>query len=236
MSTKYFILSKPKNENIANNEKNQLFFLNDQDTHILPEVNLEYYCKHGLFEKELIEWCKQFCSKDKVFLDIGAHSGTYAISVADVSKEVWAFEPQQMTYYALCGGVALSSKRNIICKQLGLGSVNQVGQKTLNIVSNDGGGSSLHSTTGILRQETIDIVELDSMNIENIGFIKMDVEENELHVLMGARNTLKQSNYPPILFESNTDNPTLFNYITNELNYKIITLSGVNNMFLASKS
>jgi hypothetical protein len=25
---------------------------------------------HGLFENNLIEWCKQFCEKDKVMLDI----------------------------------------------------------------------------------------------------------------------------------------------------------------------
>jgi FkbM family methyltransferase len=233
MSTKFFILSKVPNENISNNENNQIVYLNNRIVHILPEVNIEYYCKYGLFENQLIEWCKQFLKKDKVFLDIGAHSGTYSLSLADYCNEVWAFEPQKMTYYSLCGGVALSNKRNITCKQVGLGSKDQVGYKTLNIVSNDGGGSSLHSTSGILCQETIEIVELDSFNIENIGFIKMDVEENELFVLQGSRETLRRSGFPPILFESNHENQELFNYIQIELNYRLMRISGVNNMYLA---
>ena len=233
MSTNFFILTKPRNDNIADNDNNQIVYLNNRDVHILPEVNLEYYYKHGLFENRLIEWCKQFLKKDKVFLDIGAHSGTYTLSLADYCKDVWAFEPQKMTYYSLCGGVALSNKMNVTCKQIGLGSKDQVGYKNLNIVSNDGGGSSLHSTNGILRQETIEIVELDSFNIENIGFIKVDVEENELFVLQGAVETLRKSNWPPILFESNDTNHELFNYIQNELNYKITSVSGVNTMYLA---
>ena len=74
---------------------------------------------------------------------------------------------------------------------------------------------------------------IDSFNLENIGFIKMDVEENELFVLKGALNTLKQSNYPTILFESNNSNEELFSFLKN-LNYKIIQISGCSNMFLAS--
>jgi FkbM family methyltransferase len=233
MTTKFFILSKTPNENISNNENNQIVYLNNRIVHILPEVNIEYYCKYGLFENQLIEWCKQFLKKDKVFLDIGAHSGTYSLSLADYCKEVWAFEPQKMTYYSLCGGVALSNKRNITCKQVGLGSKDQVGYQNLNIVSNDGGGSSLHSTSGILCQETIEIVELDSLNIENIGFIKIDVEENELFVLQGARETLRKSGWPTIIFESNNENQELFNYIQRELNYRLMRISGVNNMYLA---
>jgi hypothetical protein len=35
-----------------------------------------------------------------------------------------------------------------------------------------------------------------------IGLIKIDVEGHEIHVLKGALETLKRSEYPPILFES----------------------------------
>ena len=234
MTTKYFILSKPTKDNITNDKDNQILFLNNRDVHILPHVNMEYYSNHGLFENNLIEWCKQFCSKEKVFLDIGAHSGTYAISLSDYCKEVYAFEPQKMTYYALCGGVALSNKQQINCINIGLGSIEQCGYKTLNIVSDDGGGSSLHATTGILKTETIIIKNLDSFDISNIGFIKMDVEENELYVLKGAAETLKKSDYPTILFESNIHNPELFDFLQNYLPYKIIKIDGVQNMYLAT--
>ena len=65
----------------------------------------------------------------------------------------------------------------------------------------------------------------------------MDVEDNELNVLKGSLDTLKNSNYPKILFESNkTNNITsneLFNYLK-DLQYNIIQISGFTNMFLAT--
>lgn len=38
--------------------------------------------------------------------------------------------------------------------------------------------------------------------MDNISFIKIDVENNELQVLMSSENTLKRYNYPKILFEN----------------------------------
>ena len=73
---------------------------------------------------------------------------------------------------------------------------------------------------------------LDSYNIDNISFIKMDVENNELQVLMASENTLKCSNYPKILFEMNQTNPDLVGFLE-RLNYNIININGYNNMFLA---
>lgn len=234
MSCKYFILTKPNNKDVSYNNENQIVFLNNSKTYILPHVNIEYYIKYGLFESNLIDWVKQFCNKEKNFLDIGAHSGTYSICLAENCKHVYSFEPQKMTYYTLCGSVALSNINNITCINLGLGSEEQVGCQTLNIVSNDGGGSSLFvNNTNVLTTEKIQINTLDSLNLENIGFIKMDVEDNELFVLKGALITLKRSNYPIILFESNNSNEELFSFLKN-LNYKIVQINGYSNMFLAS--
>lgn len=232
MTTKYFLLMKQDKDPIDNDDRNQVIFPNCNLGIILPQVNIDYYLHHGLFEKSLIEWCKQFCTKDKIFLDIGAHTGTYALCLSDYCQHVHAFEPQKMTYYALCGGVALSNKSNITCHNIGLGSTDQCGQKTLKIVSNDGGGSTIQSASNVLREETIIVKTLDQMNLNNIGFIKMDVEENEYHVLLGATQTLEKSSYPTIIFESNKDNAQLFQYIS-QLSYKIINIKGYNNMFLA---
>lgn len=237
MSTKYFILTKPPDTSVEDNTNNQIIYSNSLQTFILPQCNMNYYNDRGLFENQLIEWSKQLCSRDKVFLDIGAHTGTYSICLAPFSKEVYSFEPQKMTYYALCGSVALSNLQNITCIQSGLGSEDQVGALKLNIVSHDGGGSSVHlqNDKPVLREEMINIQTLDSYQIDNVGFIKIDVEENELYVLQGATETLKRSNYPKILFESNYENDELFDYLKIELGYTIIPLRGWNNMYLAER-
>jgi FkbM family methyltransferase len=234
MSTKYIIVTKSDKDAIDNNSNNQIFFPNKSLTYLMPAVNHSYYADRGLFEANLIEWCKQFCKKDALMLDIGAHTGSYAISLAPYAKKVLAFEPQRMTYYALCGGVALSAAENIVCIPFGLGSPEQVGELELKIVSNDGGGSSIHATSCILRTEKISINTLDSLNLQDtISFIKMDIEDNELHALKGATETIKRCGYPALLFESNRENKSLFDYIEGVLNYNIIKVGGYSNMFLA---
>ena len=57
--TDYFILTKQSNSNVSNDEKNQLIYVKDT-VYILPKNNI-----NGLFEKNLIEWCKQFCKKEQ---------------------------------------------------------------------------------------------------------------------------------------------------------------------------
>lgn len=63
------------------------------------------------------------------------------------------------------------------------------------------------------------------------------------YVLLGAVETLKRSNYPPIVFEYNHDSNNnnyqdnqLFHYLKKDLGYNVIHLSGTSNMFLASKN
>lgn len=237
MSCQYFILSKNKDKKLTDNDDNNYSILLNKDNYILPYNNVCYYMGNGLFENSLIEWCKELGNSDKNMLDIGAHTGTYSIPLSKYFNKIYAFEPQKMTYYALCGSVALSNCQNIECINYGLGSPEQTGNCDLNIISDDGGGSTILDISDIsknIRKETIRVRTLDSFNIKNIGFIKMDIEGNELNALKGSISTLVESNNPSILFESNNNNKELFNYICDELEYTIININGYSNMFLAA--
>lgn len=236
MASKYFLMSKQANDAIYDNTNNQIMYPNSKAVYILPVTNLPYYAEHGLFERALIEWSKQFCKND-TFLDIGAHTGTYSIALSPYAKQVYSFEPQKMTYYALCGSIALSDARNITAHNIALGSPDQVGIQTLKIRSPDGGGSSLQSFADpVLAEESVEVRTLDSYNLTNISFIKMDVEDNELYVLKGAINTIKQNNHPTIMFESNHENKELFSYIVDTLGYSaIMPIHGVHNMYLTQR-
>lgn len=236
MSTKYFLLTKNENKSVTDNSDNQIVVLNKSLVYVLPQNDVNYYASNGMFESSLIEWCKQFCSKNKCILDIGAHIGTYTISLAKYCDHVYSFEPQKMTYYALCGGIALSNIRNVTCHNYGLGSDDQVGVQTLKIVSADGGGFSLHTCAKpVLREESVSIKTLDDFDLNDIGFIKMDVEDNERFVIMGGLKTLERSNYPKILFESNGENKELMDLLAS-IGYKICNICGYGNMYLACHS
>lgn len=233
----YFILTKTIKDEVNHNNNNEIITFNTEKyTFILPYNNLTYHIQNGLFESNLIQWSKQFCSKDKIMLDIGAHTGTYSINLSTYCKEIYAFEPQKMTYYALCGSIALSNIKNVNCINKGLGSIQQCGKQQLHIISLDGGGSTLKLTDNMneIDSEDIEVITLDSMNIKDIGFIKIDVEGNELNVLKSGIETLKNSNYPKILFEMNETDHELMKFLYS-LKYKVIKINGYNNMFLAEQ-
>jgi len=63
---------------------------------------------------------------------------------------------------------------------------------------------TIHTGGAIFDEENANTVQtrtLDSFNLDNIGFIKIDVECMEYQVLKGGIGTIIRNNYPPILFE-----------------------------------
>lgn len=207
----------------------------------------DHFVKNGIFEYPLIQWCKQFLSKNELFIDIGAHCGTYSILLADCCKEVHSFECQRSTYYQLCGGIVLNGKKNIVAHNIALGSTDE--KRKFNKFAPDGGENTLSSTIAQqkanqhkvpIETELVQVKSLDSFDFKNIGFIKIDVEGWELEVLKGSIKTLKSSGWPKIIFEAWPDawfkpeKQKIFDFLI-ELKYKVIPISGYNNMFLAEK-
>ena len=64
------------------------------------------------------------------------------------------------------------------------------------------------------------VTTLDSFNLDNISFIKIDVEGYELKLLKGAFNTIEK-NKPVIFIEKKKNYNDLKNFLY-ELNYDII--------------
>lgn len=200
----------------------------------------------GIPEHPLIKWAmKSVFSKNKNFVDIGAHVGTYSILFASNKrcKNVVSFECQKNTYNYLCANIALNNSGNITAHNVALGSPEQEGSATLKVISVDGGGSSivdLPTHKNAFRSEIVEVKTLDKFNIEDIGLIKIDVEGNELNVLKGAVETLKKSNYPKILFEAWSHDwfveqkKELFSFLQ-DIGYGIIPINGYSEMFIAEK-
>ena len=212
-----------------------------------------YMAQHGIFEYPLINWCKEFAKPGKAFIDIGAHIGTYSIILGEHFDTVYSFEAQRDTYMCLCGSIILNdSGKNIKPFNYAIGDSDNV-EMTLHHVSPDGGGSTLNSEIAVNErstngnytdQETIICRTLDSFELEDIGFIKIDVEGHEEKVLRGAISTLERCGWPPIIFEcwSEHEKPwfkeskeSLFNLLTDDLKYNVNPINGYNNMFLATK-
>jgi FkbM family methyltransferase len=199
----------------------------------------------GIYEFPLIQWCREFLGVESTFIDIGAHIGTYSVYLSQYSKRVIAFECQNRQYECLTANIKNNGLVNVETHHLAVGSM--VGETVLHCNSVDGGSSSVLGDviqkfgTPLLSQETVKMTTLDAtlVDLTRIDLIKIDVEGAELHVLLGAISTLERCGYPPILFEAwphewyKYRREATIGFLTG-LGYKVIPLSGSDNMYLAS--
>ena len=219
--------------------------------YLFPEREIaKDWASSDVYEKSLIDWCcTNFAVPEKDCLDIGAHCGTYSMELAQKARRVHSFECSPKTFNYLCANIALQGlDGKIVPYNVALGDT--AGTLQYYLRSEDGGGNGccqfeadrLKGTPSI----PVEVRTLDSYNFQNISFIKIDVEGFEQQVLMGGRQMLENNGYPKILFESwpsskDSENipatklrADLFEFLKG-LGYKITTLNGYDNMFLAEQ-
>lgn len=224
---------------------------NPKENHYLffPERQTgKWFYEAGMAEKPLILWClENFITPEKEFVDIGAHVGTYSIICGKTAKKTHAFECSPKTFCYLAANLALHELTSKVQPwNFALGD--KEGTIDYYVRSEDGGGNGVKSvkpSDSGCQTIKVQMRTLDSFGLTNIGFIKLDVEGFETEVLKGGLETLKNNGYPTILFESWGDwrsaegidvkqlRAELFDFIKS-LGYKIITVAGVNDTFLAS--
>lgn len=198
----------------------------------------DHMINNGIFEYDLIKWCEQFLTPVGTFVDIGAHIGTYSVILSKKCKQVYSFEPQKDTFDCLNISIINNDCLNVKCYNVALGSKED--KAILHHVSEDGGGSTLREDTPLntINTEQVSISTLDSFNISNIEFMKIDVEGYELKVIKGAKQTLEKNSYPPFIFEAwpdewyKEDRNKLIEYVNN-IGYQVILILGTDNMYLA---
>jgi FkbM family methyltransferase len=205
--------------------------------------------KNDVTERPLIYWAiDNFASKDKNFVDIGAHLGIYSWTFAKYSNHVFSFECNPRTFCYLAANVALHDVvDNVTLFNNALGNK----EDTLDYIIRglEGGENGFvikNADDSEYKKKQIKVSKLDSFNLTNIGLIKIDVEGFEKEVLEGAIETLKNNNYPPIIFESwsvaRTDvvnvkelRYNLFSYF-NSIGYEICEIQGgYGEIYLATK-
>jgi FkbM family methyltransferase len=223
--------------------------LRSDETYFVPEARVaKDYFRTGIYERAYIAWAvENFAREGKDVIDIGAHIGLYTVKLAKVARRVHSFECSPKSYNFLCANILLNDlSYKVTTYNTALS--NKTGTTKYFIRDpQDGGGNGISEFEKDANTPTIDVpmVQLDSFNLSNIGFIKIDVEGHEEFVLRGAIETLQRNNYPPILFESwperYTDVPAkelrtrLFQFIES-LGYTIIQVQGgTDDMFLATR-
>ncbi len=148
---------------------------------------------------------RSLCDPDRVSLDIGADAGEFAIAMLGSSRSVLAFEPRPAQARALA---AMFGAAGVPVHVQAVALSDETGLTTMRVIESAPGRSTIDddntlSDTDGSRVDTIEvqIMRLDDLHIDNVGFVKIDVEGHELAVLRGAADTLKR-NRPTLLIEA----------------------------------
>lgn len=216
----------------------------------LEKKTAEWIVKHDVTEKPIIFWAiEQFARPDKNIIDIGAHLGIYTWTFAKHSHHVYSFECNPKTFCYLAANVALHQVTDkVTLYNYPLGKEEKIMDY---IVRNEEGGENgftiKNESDHLKKHIPMKMKTLDSFELDNVGFIKMDVEGLEKEVLEGSLETLKRNNYPPILLESWADyriqdvphvrklRQELFSYL-HSIGYQIHEIQGgYGEIFLARK-
>jgi FkbM family methyltransferase len=161
---------------------------------------------------------KNYINPSRNILEIGGHCGTssivYSSFLSDENK-VYVYEPQVKLYNLLVKNINQNNLQNkIIPNNYGVFCYNGFGK--MNNIDLDGGGgivekryneeSNLNCNFGGIGLgkdgENIKLITIDSMNLNNIGFIHCDAQGSENFIFSKGIETIKK-NRPLILYENN---------------------------------
>jgi FkbM family methyltransferase len=150
---------------------------------------------------------KNSAKKNIIVFDVGANQGFYALELLRVLGSnacIYCFEPSEMTFKALKSNIG--EIPNIKLFNFGFGD--KKGRIGLFSTSESSGLSSVYGDNPLTKfdlQEDISLDTLDdfckSEHIQDIDFLKIDVEGHEYKVLLGAPELLNGRHIKTIQFE-----------------------------------
>lgn len=139
----------------------------------------------------IMDKLKPYIKEGMTVVDVGAHVGTHSIKYSNYvgfTGKVIAFEPNPEAFDCLkhnMGGI-----KNVRIHNLGLSNTD----KKLGMVNNPQNiGANYLAGEG-----NIPCIRFDDLHLNNVDFIKVDIEGMEPEFLDGARNTIK--NHKPVMF------------------------------------
>jgi FkbM family methyltransferase len=167
-----------------------------------------------------------------VALDCGANIGVHAVEWGKLMHgwgRVLAFEAQERIYYALAGNIAINNVFNVSARNVALTSESG----TMKMPALDYTKPASYGSLEVRKRDRtenigqiidytklVDVqsLALDSLRLERVDFIKIDVEGMELDVLEGAKSILSRFR-PPVLVEVIKSDQVLLRRFMHEAGY-----------------
>lgn len=205
ISKKIKSITIEKDSTIVEVEEDMKFYWKNNKT-----FNLLTLMSTGDWEKNETHIVKKLIRKGDIVFDVGANFGWYTILFSDLVGrygEVHSFEPFDENFLELKENIYLNNRKNTIINNEALS--NYTGESELYFPKGSGGMLASLNKLPDITQEFIDYkCKTNTINnymlrnnIEQIDFIKLDVEGAELQVLKAAKAIFNQGKKPIILVE-----------------------------------
>lgn len=176
---------------IITNKSGKFYDVPDNDKFWIKQLSRSVYQVRNL------EYVKSLKSKFRTIVDVGANVGSNSVEYATFCEKLISFEPTPETYKHLCATLALNASTNIADVTLeNIGIADAPGTLYIHCYSNNCGKNFVTSEKSN-RSIAVEIRTLDSYELQDVDFIKIDVEGFEYKVIQGALNTIKR--YRPII-------------------------------------
>lgn len=163
----------------------------EHDTHLSKWVVEK---KRLDFDQNVLPFVLPYVKEGNTVLDAGANIGCY--SYAFLTKigskgKLYAFEPSNESYE--CLSYNLGKHPNVVLSESALGL--HSGHCRVVRENNNVGMSFCEEVNS---SDAVKVTTIDSLNLDALDFLKIDVEGDELNVLIGGYNTIKK--FKPVMF------------------------------------
>lgn len=147
----------------------------------------------GTYQIKKLRKALEYCTNYRTAADVGAHVGLWSMQLMKRFAQVHAFEPVPLHYHCLLQNLTDNDfddpggKHSVRTHQFALGEKEQ--RVRIRTAPTSTGDSWVDS---VGHMHDIKMRTLDSFDLQDVDFIKIDCEGYEKFVLMGGEETIKR--------------------------------------------
>jgi FkbM family methyltransferase len=192
------ILSSLPVDSIPMDIKDYSIAKHDGLSYYVNDSSFEWHINNGIsqpYGTKEIDFVKQFLlenpGRNRTYIDVGMHFGSTILPYGRMFNRAYGYEPNEENFFLAKHNIALNNVTNTTIKNCAVSDRVTHG-KTVQRGSNTGCYIFDFSTGG-----SINTVRLDDEGLQDVDFIKIDIEGAELLALKGAINLIQT--YKPLL-------------------------------------
>jgi FkbM family methyltransferase len=158
----------------------------DEDTHFCEMLDKNIAKgNQPVYQEPVRKRSLIFVNNRKLALDIGANIGLWSRDLCNTFESVIAFEPVESFRKCLKRNVHHAALQ---IEECALGETDT----TIEMIITPGNTGHSHVDQTTVGSGSIPMRRLDSLNLQDIGYIKIDCEGYELPIIRGAEETIKR--------------------------------------------